>query len=135
MLLINIIYNNLLITIIYRKRERKRKGPLTNYLLHSRIFSVSSSNCLLCLLESLTFSNFWNPFLPHHVTPHNNHILCYKTTHTHTQLPIKLTFSSITKTQHYLYKSNYIKHQIKPSKKIANYNETNKKKIESKPLR
>lgn len=33
------------------------------YLLHSRILSVRSSNCLLCLLVSLIFSNFWNPFL------------------------------------------------------------------------
>ena len=33
------------------------------YLLQSRILSVSSSSCLLCLLASLIFSSFWNPFL------------------------------------------------------------------------
>lgn len=33
------------------------------YLLHSLIFPVSSSNCLLCLLESLILSSLWNPFL------------------------------------------------------------------------
>ena len=32
-------------------------------LLQSRILSVRSSSCLLCLLASLIFSSFWNPFL------------------------------------------------------------------------
>lgn len=33
------------------------------YLLHSLILPVSSSSCLLCLLESLILSSLWKPFL------------------------------------------------------------------------
>jgi len=55
----------------YRMINNNIETRLTNdtymecekYRLHSLIFSVSSSNCLLCLFESLIFSNFWNPFL------------------------------------------------------------------------
>lgn len=45
-----------------------------NYRLQSRNLSVSSSNCLLCLLESLIFSNFWNPFLHQH---HHNYSISF----------------------------------------------------------
>lgn len=46
--------------IQFIKNEMKEKEC---YLLQSRILSVSSSSCLLCLLASLIFSSFWNPFL------------------------------------------------------------------------
>jgi len=55
----------------YANCKQHNRNSITNdsyvecekYRLHSRIFSVSSSSCLLCLFESLIFSNFWNPFL------------------------------------------------------------------------
>jgi hypothetical protein len=70
--LLNAAYKYYKQTLQIRITQRqKRKGSIVKYLLHSRIFSVSSSNCLLCLFESLIFSNFWNPFLWHHIIPHN----------------------------------------------------------------